>query len=367
MRLPAPLIVALALLQVPAAHPQALDVFGVTPGSVAELERCFGAAARELVAASETTDRVHARELEERLERKIKEAGAFEAVDISIVHYFEPGLPAALTFNLTPAGKGASIKFLPEPEQEVPDPDGLLASWREYQKIGTALELADQLDSPPSCPGAHHCVSGFDHPKLRPYGDVFTQKVPARREDLVRVLTMDKDATDRAAAAFLLAHLPAARDVVEALLPRLYDPASSVRNNVMRVFAYMADHGTAGSISPEPILPFLRSPVGTDRNKAVAIVAGLASDKRHRKLLIGRAGCDLVRLLEMKQPNQNDWAHRALVKLRGKDLGASDPAAWRRWLKTQKVTCQPEPEIRPGQLCPLLPPARTPGSGGSAP
>jgi hypothetical protein len=45
--------------------------------------------------------------------------------------------------------------------------------------------------------------------------------------------------------------------------------------------------------------------------------------------------------------------HRALVNLRGKDLGASNPAAWRQWLEAQRVTCQPEPEIRPGQLCPL--------------
>jgi hypothetical protein len=121
----------------------------------------------------------------------------------------------------------------------------------------------------------------------------------------------------------------------------------------MRVLAYMADHGTAGSIPPEPFFPFLRSPNGTDRNKSVAIIAGLAGDKRHRKLLIRRAGCDLVRLLETKQPNQNDWAHRTLVKLHGKDLGFSDAAAWRRWLEIQGVTCQPEPELRPGQLCPL--------------
>ena len=347
----------LTLLPAAAAQRQVLkgmDVFGVAPGSVTELERCFGAAARDFVAASTARDRSRALELKEKLERQIKEAGGFAAAAIGTVHYPDPDLPVFLTFNLTLAGRKPPIELLAEPGQDVPDPDGLLASWREYDKIGNTIGF--EVGQPePSCP-VYHCIHGFDHPKLRPFADLFARKVPASLGDLVRVLRTDKDAEDRAVAAFLLAHLSSARDVVEVLLPQVRDSNLSVRNNVMRVLASMADRGAGGAIPPEPILPFLRSQVGTDRNKAAAIIAGLAADKRHRKLLIGRAGCDLVRLLEMKQPNQNDWAHRALVKLHGKDLGLSDAAAWRQWLKTQRVTCQPEPEIRPGQLCPLSSP-----------
>lgn len=361
------LVFILALLPSIAAHPQPLagmDAFGVAPESISELERCFGAAAREFVSASSARDRGRARKLEEKLERQIQEAGSFEAVDIGGVWYSDPDR-VFLTFNLTLAGEKLPVELLPAPEQDVPDPNGLLASWREYARIGNPLTWEDaQPDSP--CP-VHHCLFGFDHPKLRPYLDLFNREVPAHRNELVAVLRTDKDAADRATAAYLLAHLPKVGDVVEALLPQVRDPEPSVRNNVVRVLAYMATHGKGGSIPLEPFLPFLRSPDGTDRNKAVAVVAGLAAEKRHRKLLIRLAGCDLVRLLEMKQPNQNDYAHRALVKLRGKDLGASDPAAWRRWLKSQRVICQPEPEIRPGQLCPLHSPDDPPAPKPPAP
>jgi hypothetical protein len=364
MRIPKLLLAAvtaysLALFQAAAASlqtPKGMDVFGAAPGSVAELERCFGTAARELVAAYDASDRARALELEEKLERQIKEAGVFESVDITVVQYFEPGQPSVLTFNLKLAGSGPPLQYLPEPKEDVPDPEGLLASWWEYQKIGSALEIADQLGPSPSCP-AYHCLFGFDHPKLRPYGDLFARKVLARRVELVEVLLKDRDTRDRAAAAYLLAHLPNAAQVLEALLPQLRDPAPSPRNSILRVLGAMVEKGTAPSIPIEPILPFLSSSVLTDRNKAAAIVAALASDKRHRTLLLHRAGCDLVRLLETKQPNQTEWAHSALVKLRGSDLAASDPAAWRDWLKSQGVTCQPDPEIDPGKLCPISPPA----------
>jgi hypothetical protein len=336
-----------------------MDVFGVAPESIVELERCFGAAAREYgVAASTPGQGPRARELEAKLEQRIKEAGGFEAVEISAVHYSSPIIPSGLTFNITLASKKPAIEFLPAPKDDVPDPDGLLSSWREYEKIGSVLDYAGQIAEPPPCP-AHHCLYGFDHPKLRPYGDKFTQKVPADRTELIRVLRTEKNDKDRASAAYLLAHLPDARDVLETLLPQLRDPSPNVRNSVMRVVALMAEHGEARSISLEPILPFLASPSLTDRNKAVSIVAALADDKSRQELLIHRAGCDLVRLMETKQPNQNQFAHIALMKLRGKDLGASDPGAWREWLKSQGGSCQAEPVIGPGKLCvaPRLPPS----------
>jgi hypothetical protein len=341
-----------------------VDVFGVTPGSITELERCFGAEAREYVTAASTPGQgPHARELEARLERRIKEAGGFERVTLAAVHYSAPHVPSDLTFNITLAGKKPWIEYLPEPKDDVPDPDGLLASWREYEKVGSMLDYAGELPESPPCP-AHHCLYGFDHPKLRPYGERFAQKVPADRAELIRVLRMDKDDKKRGTAAYLLAHLPDAKDVLDALLPQLRDPSSYVRNSVLRVVALMAEHGEGQSVSLAPILPFLSSPVLTDRNKAVSVVAALADHKNQRELLIQRSGCDLVRLLETKQPNQNEFAHKALVKLRGEDLGATEYSAWRKWLQTQGSSCPTEAEIAPGKLCPLTAPPRL---GPSAP
>ena len=359
------LVVSLHLLGTEVAHPLEpgklgnMDVFGVAPGSIVELERCFDREAREYVTAASTGGKqAQARELEKKLEQEIKQAGGFEAVEVSAVHYSAPHVPSDLTFNITLANKKPWIEYLPTPKDDVPDPDDLLASWREYEKIGSALDYAGEIAEPTQCP-AHHCIYGFDHPKLRSYGVKFAQKVPADRPELVRVLRTDKDDKKRGTAAYLLAHLPKAKDVLETLLPQLHDSSPYVRNSVMRVVALMAEHGEAQSISLEPILPFLASPSLTDRNKAVSIVAALADDKSHRELLIHRSGCDLVRLLETKQPDQNEFAHRALVKLRGEDLGAADSPAWRKWLQAQGVSCQAEPEIGPGKLCPLTAPPAT--------
>ena len=164
-----------------------VDVFGVAPGSVAELERCFGAAAREYVAAASTPGQgARARELQAKLEQQIKEAGGFETVEVTAVHYSAPDIPSNLTFNIAPAGK-KPVEYLPEPTDDIPDPDGLLASWREYEMIGSALDYDGQIAESPKCP-AHHCLYGFDHPKLRPYGEKFAQTVPADRAELIKVL-----------------------------------------------------------------------------------------------------------------------------------------------------------------------------------
>jgi hypothetical protein len=342
-----------------------VDVFGVDPKSIAELERCFGAAAEEYVAAASTPGQsAHARELAARLEQAIKEAGGFKAVELSAVHYSTPHVPSDLTFNITLADK-TWIEYLPTPQDNVPDPDGLLASWQEYEKTGSALDYSGQLAESAACQ-AHHCLYGFDHPMLWPYGVKFTRQVPPDRSELIKVLRTDKDDRKRASAAYLLAHLREARDVLETLLPQLRDPSPRVRNSVLRVVAIMAEHGEARSISIGPILPFLASPVLTDRNKAVSIVAALANDKNYREILIQRSGCDLIRLLETKQPNQNEFAHTALVKLRGEDLSASDAQAWIQWLQTQKVSCPAEPEIGPGRLCPLKPSASSVGNSHQA-
>ena len=125
------------------------------------------------------------------------------------MHYSAPHVPSDLTFNITLANKKPWIEYLPAPKEDVPDPDGLLASWREYEKIGSALDYAGEIAESPACP-AHHCIYGFDHPKLRPYGDKFAEKVPADRTALIKVLRTDKDDKKRGTAAYLIAHLPEA-------------------------------------------------------------------------------------------------------------------------------------------------------------
>lgn len=339
-----------------------VDVFGLQPSSVAELERCFGTETREFAAASGSGKVSLGLELKAKLEQRIKEAGGFQAVEITIVHYFDQETPSNLTFNVEPSGRRTALALLAPPTADPPDPEGLVASWQEYERLGVLLDTKGEIADNPRCP-AHHCIFGFDHPRLKPYGELFMQRVPLKQTELIRVLNTDRDPKKRAAAAYLLAHLASAEAVLSALLPRIRDPAASPRNSVLRVLGYMAEHGEGVSIPVAPVLPFLRSLTLTDRNKAVGIVAALSADKKKQRLLIHSAGCDLVRLLELKQPNQVDFAREALVKLRGSDLESSTPEAWRSWLKSQGVTCRSdELLLKPGSLCPQRPPAAEPSS-----
>lgn len=325
-----------------------MDVYGVAPSSLEELERCFGQAAREVIASPSP----RSRELEVELEREVRKVGRFEAVDVSIVYYLDRDVRIFLTFNIISAGQTPSPRYSPAPTKETLDPAGLLASWREYEDAGKRIGFEIESSKEPPCP-AHHCIYGFADPRLAPYAELFKREVPRRQRELVRVLRQDRDAEARLAAAYLLAHLDSAKQVVASLSPQVRDPSPIVRNGILRIFAFMAEHGESRAIPLKSIVPFLHSHVLTDRNKAVAIVAAIAGEKKHRGLLIRQAGCDLVRLLEMKQPNQRDFALQALVKLRGSDLGGNRIEAWKEWLKAQGSLCSKELELQPGTLCAL--------------
>jgi len=329
-----------------------VDVFGLNPESIVELDRCFGSKVQELVAAASVADPKQA-EILKGLERQVLEAGGFEDVAVSMVFGFDPKSPFYLTFNVTPKGGRPPIRYRTAPLGEIADPEGLVASWREYEKLGGFLDVSGEIAEVPSCP-AHHCLFGFDHPRLKPFGELFTREVPRRKKELIRLLRSDRDPKKRAAAAYLLAHLPSKAEVVQALLPTLRDPDGDPRNSALRVLDAMADRGEGATIPLAPILPFLRSPVLTDRNKASSLVATFAADPSKRGALLRGAGCALARLLELRQPNQVEFARRALVRLRGVDLTPSSADAWRSWLKTRGVSCRSrEPLLEPGSLCPV--------------
>jgi hypothetical protein len=86
------------------------------------------------------------------------------------------------------------------------------------------------------------------------------------------------------------------------------------------------------------VLHALNGPTTTDRNKAVAVVAGLVARPDGAKLyreVIAQAGPILIKLLALEQPNNHDFAYSILKQVSGKDFGERDVAAWQRWLAEQ--------------------------------
>lgn len=268
------------------------------------------------------------------IEQSINAAGDFAFVHISVITYFSPNR-SFLTVDLVDAAdRKRRMTFAPTPATtERPDPDGLVALWQEYEEKAMSL-LMDGKISPgnEACP-FWHCIT-FAHESLLPYREAFAKRVPAAEETLAEILRDDPREEHRGAAAYLLAHLASGPRVVELLLPSVRDESSLVRNNATRVFALMAQSHPEIALPIEPFIEALDFPETTDRNKSLAVLAGLAQhgDAARRAAIRKGAGERLVAILALRQPNNHDFAHQILVAIAGRDLGERDVTAWRRWL-----------------------------------
>lgn len=231
------------------------------------------------------------------------------------------------------------LTFGPEPRGEFEDPAGLLAAWKEYES--TFFRMMREKEIGPArvdCP-AFHCMGGYKHDKLRPYGERFVKDVPPNEAKLSRILKEDKDPKDRAAAAYLLAHIKDGKKLVALMLPMLNDPDTLVRNNATRVLLNVAMFHHEIPVPLKPVLGALNGPTMSDRNKAAGVVWGLVDRPDGAKLygqVIKEAGPTLIKLLMLEQPNNHDFAYKILKKVSGKDLGERDATAWQRWLTEQR-------------------------------
>lgn len=342
---PRPAPVAAAPLTAPAAPPaapsgpapvlKAIDVYGTDRIDVAVVRARWGDPIQRMLATEDDSER-------KKLETEITDAIRAEHtqlgwVKLSMVTYFLPeGQRSYLTIDAVEQADMASrFRFGPAPQGSVPDPAGLIAAWKEYETTFFGLLQRNEI-SPKrvDCP-AFHCMGGYQHEKLKPFGDRFVVEVPANEAQLIRVLVEDREAENRGAAAYLLAHIKDGKKLVALMLPVLDDPSPLARNDAMRVLADMARHHPEIDIPLEPVLHALNGPTTTDRNKALAIVAGLLSrpdGARHHREVIQRAGPTLLKLLALEQPNNHDFAYEILKQVSGKDLGERDIAAWQRWL-----------------------------------
>ena len=272
------------------------------------------------------------------LEAEIGAAGDLAFVDLAIVGY-HAGQGAYLTVDLVDAeDRARRMRFGPEPTGTPLDPDGLIALWREYEeKMWKLMDEGAVRSVVEKCP-FWHCIT-FAHESLIPYRDAFAKRVQPVERELAAVLREDRRAVHRAAAAFLLAHLPSGERVVELMLPSITDPDALVRNNAMRVLAMIAREHPEIPIPLAPILEALHFPTTLDRNKAAAIIEGITRrgvTAEVRAQILGAAGDVLVDMLALKQPNNHDFAYLILKHLAGRDLGEHAVDAWRAWARAPR-------------------------------
>lgn len=203
----------------------------------------------------------------------------------------------------------------------------------EYDNLRMKLDLLNQLDTDhyTTCP-VYHCTSGFNHQALKPYLKVFNAGVIKEKNQILDVLTNDSDSERRAAAAFLLGHLQNPEEIISILEKHVNDKHGHVRNNAMRVIAATMQKANIDTINIIPYINLLNSPYVTDRNKALAILASASKNRALQSIIIKKSKDNLVKLLELKQPINHNWAHDVLKQISGKNYGEYDVNSWENWL-----------------------------------
>lgn len=193
--------------------------------------------------------------------------------------------------------------------------------------------ILNQLDTDAytTCP-VYHCTSGFNHQALKPYLKVFNAGVIKEKNQILDVLNNDSDSERRAAAAFLLGHLQNPEEIISILEKHVNDKNRHVRNNAMRVIAATMQKANIDTINITPYINLLNSPYVTDRNKALAILASASKNRALQSLIIKKSKDNLVKLLELKQPINHNWAYDVLKQISGKNYGEYDVNAWKNWL-----------------------------------
>jgi len=310
-----------------------IDVYGTKRLNEESLKKEFGDDLSQwLKKGLEGSDK--STELEKRLANKIKSKYGFHDCNWSIIQFFEPGdFGFHITLDVVEKEDAEHrMDFLAEPNENIADPDGLIAKWIEYEN--TAVELVQKGEVQPESEKckAFHCPFGHKHAKLKPYESVFTDGVKKHGKTIADILAKDKNPEKRAAAAFLLAYMSDGLGLSKTLVERVRDPDALVRNNVLRVLGDIAELHQEILIPLKPVAKALDYPRVTDRSKAAFVVYALSlNSPAVREELLKSHVPTLLEFIKSKQPDHYEVGHAILRKISSKEYAIDDIRAWTAW------------------------------------
>lgn len=248
--------------------------------------------------------------------------------------YADGGQRGFITIDVVePADKAARLNFKKPPTQTLPDPGGLLAEWDRYMELGWSLFKQGQLSVTHDACLSFFCEWGAQTPELRAYEEKFIAQAKDHKDALVKVMRGDKAAAKRANAVYLLSYLPDANESSKLLADALDDPEADVRGAALRVYADYAVHHKSVFLPIMKLQASVDFPTADDRKKAMAVVAGMASNADHKRFLITKVGRRMLNLLQSQQPGMGDTAWAALGILSGESFDRRDTVSWERWLE----------------------------------
>jgi hypothetical protein len=267
-----------------------------------------------------------------KIAEEIKSKGKFAFLNFGVVAYInDPN--TYLTINVVDQADANKLPvYQPKPKGRYRDPAHLIADWKKYEEVAMPLYMSGKVSSNMMECKEFHCLGTFGTPQLKRYEDKFNKMVPIYQDELVAILRGESDPKMRASAAFLLAHTTNENQLINWLLPSLDDPDESVRNSVARIMLAISMKDKSVTLPIDKFLPMLHSPILTDRNKALYVLANLAVQPRYVEIIKKSAGSDLIDNLKMYQPNLHFSAYQVLVTLSNQHYSDRDYAAWSHWL-----------------------------------
>jgi|CXWL01.1.fsa_nt_gi hypothetical protein len=311
-----------------------VDVYRSTILTTEKARMLFSDRLREIVELRNKHQPV-ANEKAEALRKKLeKEARAFPGiahVSLSVSEYFTSVDHAMYaTFDVVDEVDRSRLAFLPKPTRTMRDPDGLLAAWKQYYDVGSALSRRGQMPvDRPDCPG-FYCLWGGPTPELAALQKKFVAGAAAKEAELRVVLSHDADGDKRAAALFVLSYGTRGEKVVEACHGALRDPSSAVRGAALQILADVVNHRKDLRVDVEKILPLLDDPVDVVRGKTMGLLVPMVDNEPQRRKMMAAAP-RLVDLLKLKQPDNHDLAFTVLGLISRKSINRRDYKGWQEW------------------------------------
>jgi HEAT repeats len=235
---------------------------------------------------------------------------------------------AKLTIGCCTAGKSSlfvgieeegapRLEFHSAPQNDIKLPEEV---FENYQRCMTAWGKAvQQGDNEDNMDSGHSLMTNAS---VRALQERFIVQAAEHLDRLRAVLRNSYDAEQRAAAAWVIGYAPDKRLVIDDLLYATRDPDDGVRNNAMRALGAITVLARRKPelgirVSPDPFIEFLNSISLSDRNKALAILVSLTTNRPPDVLGEIRKGA-LSSLVEMARWKEYDrFSYTLLGRMAG--------------------------------------------------
>lgn len=306
---------------------RSVDVFGSDQVESGDIRDNWGEDIEELVLLLKNHDRPGFEAKRKELIDVIGQSGVYSFVDISVYEQFLPEYGGYVTVDLVdPLDADIRLGYDEAPVGSPADPDSLIARWLEYD--ATARRIRDEEGAPPSSCNAFHCLWGYNHAQLAPFGDYFRSYISANERGIVDVLHSHRDERHREAAIFLLAHGHSQKQLLEYVESALTDASPRVRAAALEVMSSLSE-GRPDLISIDDVLHFLRAPTARERAAGLKVLSNISGPIVTREKILIEGGHALIAMMRLEQPSNSLPAYELLKRVSGRsDLSQFDYDSW---------------------------------------